>query len=462
MTEEELIKSQAKAELWHRGVLSYMLHDAQKEIYNQLHQTDAQEVLIFCARQFGKTFLMVLFAVEHCLRNPRSLVKIAFNTKSQAAEVVSDTMALISRDAPPGLIKQKKSTYRWQIGKSELRLGSLEKANINRLRGGNATLFITEEGGSVKSEDFEYAIRYVIGPQLLRSGGRLVHVTTPSEEFDHYIHTNILPDTQASSTFFKYTIYQNPQLTPELLQKAIKLMGGEHTEGFRREFLCEVLRISEIQICPEFHRSAHVVQLDEPPKFCNYMLTGDYGGSRDKTVFQILLYDFPRDKIIVFDELAFDRNTPTAKIIPAVMKWSEPYPIKTRICDAPAQLLFDILTDYNFRLSAPFKDEWRASMNQVRLKFASNKIEVNSRCKLTIATLESGMLNKARNDFNRTNKLGHCDAAAALMYGVRALDTKHNPEPPLLLDSEFYAFRHKKDTGLDSFKQLLPKKRKFK
>jgi hypothetical protein len=68
-------------------------------------------------------------------------------------------------------------------GRSETRnygLGVLERANVDSLRGGNANLVICEEGGFVSSDDYDYALRSVIGPQLLRSGGQLIHVTTPS------------------------------------------------------------------------------------------------------------------------------------------------------------------------------------------------------------------------------------------------------------------------------------------
>jgi hypothetical protein len=60
--------------------------------------------------------------------------------------------------------------------------------------------------------------------------------------------------------------------------------------------------------------------------------------------------------------------------------------------------------------------------------FRQGKIEVDPKCKLLIATLKSGQFNKQRNDFARTEALGHCDAIATLMYAARCFD-RSNPYP---------------------------------
>ena len=86
-------------------------------------------------------------------------MRIAAPTLKQAKDIVSDNLGPITLDAPEGLITPMKSEYRWQVGQSELRLGVLERANVDSLRGGNAKLVICEEGGFVTSDDYEYALQ---------------------------------------------------------------------------------------------------------------------------------------------------------------------------------------------------------------------------------------------------------------------------------------------------------------
>ncbi len=66
-------------------------------------------------------------------------------------------------------------------------------------------------------------------------------------------------------------------------------------------------------------------------------------------------------------------------------------------------------------------------MNQMASKFVEpGRILVHERCKFLRLTLRSGTFNSNRTDFIRTSALGHCDAAAALMYALR-LQNKLNP-----------------------------------
>jgi hypothetical protein len=59
-------------------------------------------------------------------------------------------------------------------------------------------------------------------------------------------------------------------------------------------------------------------------------------------------------------------------------------------------------------------------------RVGQDKVVIHPRCTFLALSLESGTLNKQRNDFNRSEALGHCDAIAALQYGVRCLD-RTNP-----------------------------------
>lgn len=428
---------QIKRELWLRGDLSYKLDAHQLEIAEYLKTTTADEILFFCARQFGKSFLNLITAIEFAIRHPNSIVRIAAPTLKQAADIVNDNLNIIIQDAPVGLIARAKSEYRYNFSNgSSLRLGALERANVDSLRGGNAKLIIAEEGGFVSSEDYKYAMSSVIGPQLLRSGGQLIHVTTPSEEPEHHIHTEILPKCELTNTVIWRNIYDNKALTPEKIAKAMKLCGGEQTEAWQREYLVKIIRSLNLVCVPEW--SDEYVQDFEMPRYATTLTTMDTGGVQDKTVALVLFHDFTTGIDHYIDERAFDSNTDSASYIAEIKEMETEYPqINYRYADAPGQLLIDLRTNHDYQAYLPNKDDWQASLNDFRVRVGQGKVKVHPRCKMLIATLRGATFNKARTDFARTKALGHCDALAAALYGNRMLDRARNPYPIRTLNPEF-------------------------
>ena len=417
---------------WNTGNLLYKLHSGQRSIWKTLRNTQAQEALLFISRQWGKSYLSACYALSYCLRHPGSIVRIAAPTLKQAKDIVSDNLGPITLDAPEGLIKPMKSEYRWQVGQSELRLGVLERANVDSLRGGNAKLVICEEGGFVTSDDYEYALRSVIGPQLLRSGGQLIHVTTPSEEPDHYIHTEVLPKCDISGTKFVFDIFTNPQLTTEQIERAQSLAGGESSPAWRREYLVQIVRDGGSVCVPEFGEQ-HIFK-EEPPEHAVWGLFGDFGGVRDKTVLLFACYNFEKARLEIHDERVHDANTDTDAIVASTRDY--PHTFKQVYLDAPGQLLVDLRHKHGFEAMLPLKDDFEAGINAVRLAVNQNKILIHERCRFLIATLRGATFNKNKTDFARTMALGHMDALAALIYANRMIDRRTNPVPPDLTFAE--------------------------
>lgn len=408
--------------LWRIGELRWKLHSTQKKIHDQAWATGAEETLILASRQLGKSYWASVFALEWCLKHPGSIVRIMAATLKQIQDIVADNIGPITQDAPKGLIERQKTSYRWSVGQSSLRLGPLERSNVDYNRGGNASLIITEEGGFVSSDDYEYAVRSVIGPQLLRSGGKLVHVTSPSSDPLHYIHSETLPKTALTNTCFRFTVYDNPQITHEQLERAKDLCGGEDSAAWKREYLAQIIRDATLVIVPEFNRERHVIDF-ALPNSSKYFVAIDWGGVRDKTVGLLYTYDFLRNKVLVIAEFTVEPNTETGRIL-AIAKDMErhaPEPVLRRIADVNGQSQIDI-NSQGYAISVPIKDDWQAGINNMQVMFARGEIEIHPRCKFLIQSLESGQYNKNRTDFNRTEVLGHCDALAALMYALRGVD----------------------------------------
>ena len=449
---------------WDHGDLHVKLHSGQREVLDQLDaHSRSREALIFCARQWGKSFFGIIYALRFCIMNPYRLVRIAAPTLKQANDIVADTLETIAKDAPPGFIIRQKSALKWFVGgHSSLRLGVLERAHVDSLRGAMAHLVIAEEGGFVKSEDYEYAVRSVLTPQLLHSSGRLIHITTPSEDPEHYIHKEVLPRCQSLGTYFKYDIYSNPRINSEQIEQTKALLGGEHSISWRREALVEIVRDSNFVCVPEFDVAKHVRKFPLPAH--SYLMTSiDFGGVRDKTVALCLTYDFLNARILAYDERVFDPNTDTATVVSKVKRMenkyqrADNYRVKDRIADAPGQVLVDLRDKHKYEVLPPFKDSFEAGVNVVRHLLNTKKLFIHQRCAFLIATLLGASYNKTRTDFSRTEFLGHMDALAALIYGCRMIDKTTNPYPeiPRNIQENFYVKPKQSEDELEKLADLF-------
>ncbi len=432
--ENQLTKGDIKSFLWRSGDLFWKLHATQKEMHQKVSSSTSDEVLVLCSRQLGKSYFGVALAIEFCIKNPRSIVRILSGSLKQVQDIVQDNLAPIMADAPEGLIHRQKSAYRWDIGQSSLRLGTLERAHVDSNRGGNAALIITEEGGFVHTDDYRYAIESVIAPQLLRSGGKLVHITSPSSDPAHMIHTEILQKTLLTDSVFRYTIYDNPQITPEQIEKAKRLCGGEGSAAWRREYLAEIVRDASLVIVPTYSPDRHVRDF-EIPEYANLQISIDFGGSRDKTAAILYTYDFLNNKILVRDERIFGANTPTDQIVAEIRLMEDKHSVNgrsitSRWADAQGQMQIDLEKLHKYPIRIPRKDDWQAGINNMQVMFANDGILIHPDCKFLTVSLETGQYNDKRTDFNRTEALGHCDALAALSYGLRMAD-KSSPLPQM-------------------------------
>jgi Terminase large subunit, T4likevirus-type, N-terminal len=435
--QEYVHKNELKDYMWRRGDLRWKLHSTQRKMHDSVDASTSDEILILSSRQLGKSYYGVVYALEYCIKHPGSIVRILAPTLKQVQDIVNDNLAPITKDAPDGMIERHKTTYRWKVGDSTLRLGPLERATVDYNRGGNASLIITEEAGFVASDDYRYAIESVIGPQLLRSAGRVMHISSPSSDPSHVLHTDILPKTALNNALFRYTIYDNPQITEEQIEKAKKLCGGEESAAWRREYLAEIVRDESIIIVPTFDQSKHVKDF-RIPDYGNWQVSIDFGGVRDKTAAILFCYDFLENKILIRDERIFAANTPTTEIVQGVLQMEAEavaygHEITARWADAPGQLQIDLERSHKFAIRVPRKDDWQSGINNMQVMFATDQVLVHPRCAFLIQSLDSGQYNDKRTDFARSDVLGHCDALAALSYGLRMVD-RTSPLPTFYLD----------------------------
>ena len=406
---------------WKSGILEWKLDSLQAGISQKILDSGSKKVLVLSSRQIGKSFWSCVYALEYLIKNPNTIARIVAPTLDQCHDIVQDNLVKIIEDAPDGFITRFKSELRWNLfNGSSLRLGGLKRAHVDSNRGGNCSLVIYEEPGFVDSDDFNYGVDSVLGPQLLRSSGAEIFVSTPSEDPNHPLHTRIKPECEDLGSFFSYSVYDSPSITPNMVEEAIRRCGGEDTESFQREYLAKIIRPSSLMVIP-FDFKMHTVQSPTIPPRSKWFVTIDWGGVRDFTVGLLHTYDFLYDKDIIIDEVVFGPNTPTETIVQELKTFHKKYNIQIEnVCaDVSGQLQVDLDTTHNFPISLPLKSDWLAGVNYMVSKFSQNKVLIDKKCKFLIRTCNTAMFNKTRTDFERNKDIGHCDAVAALMYAMR-------------------------------------------
>lgn len=455
----QVTKRQIIHELWHRGNLSYKLDALQQHISQTVDTNpEAKKIGILSSRQIGKSYWAVAYSLGKLVQTPNIIVRILAPTLKQASDIVRDNLLPMIADAPPGLITRKASEYRWDISNgSSLRLGALERAHVDNNRGGNASIVFYEEAGFIGSDDFDYAINSVIGPQLLRSNGREIFVSSPSEDPDHSLHTKILPLCEGIGTAFRYTVYDSPSITPEMITEAIRRCGGEDSDAFQREYLAKIIRPSTKMVIPSYSERAHVAIFEKPLE-CYWTITADWGGVRDFTVALLHTYDFSGDYDLIWDEKVWPANTPTDIIKKGMKDWEKAFPIHARWADVPGQLQVD-LNQGDYAIALPQKSDWRSSVNAMSVKFSQNRIMIHPRCEFLRKSCRAGMFNKTFTDFGREShsEIGHCDGLAALMYAIRCQD-RTNPYVNRPTNDKLYV-RHSDDSDLMKFSDSVGGKR---
>lgn len=449
---------------WNEGDLSYKLDNLQTHINDtvlsayQKHKKTA----VLSSRQIGKSFWVLCFAIGYLIRNPRTICRVIAPTKDKTDEIVEDNFNVIVSDIPDGMIVRSTTKHRYNFfNGSSLRMGALERQYVDKNRGGNASLIIYEECGFVSPDDFSYGVNSVIGPQLLRSKGNEIFVSSPSEVPDHPLHTIIAPECEANGALFDYTVFDSDSISNDAILEAARRAQASLTEDFvievrsrvaekkekvdaalicdmakkhkgvhisddfKREYLAAVIRPLNLMVIPVFHEKTAIVEA-KLPEVCRKTVVIDWGGVRDKTAALLMLYNFNKDEDWVIDELIFPANTPTSQIHEGLMRWEQEHVIFARWADVPGQLQVDLYERYNYMVQVPPKNNWIAGVNVMSGKFALDKIKIYPNCEFLIRSVKNGIFNKKRTDFDRTDQLGHMDALAALMYGIRVQD-RSNP-----------------------------------
>ncbi len=410
------MSNKATAALWKRGDLSYKLRPEQLRLKGGLEAQAVQLAVYNISRRFGKTFTLVTYAIEQCLRYKQKIrYGCAFLTDLE--EFILPAFEQILLDCPQKLRPQYKFTRKaWLFPNgSEIKLVGLDKAPQG-LRGNAISKIIVDEAGYVVNlKNIHTSV--IIPATMKQKDVKVIFLSTPPPTPDHYFVELIAKaSTQTNGHYVCMTIDDISDLSPEERQRLLDEIGGEKSVASQREFFCRIIIDDTIALTPEFDENKHV-KTTVRPDHTKYWLSGDTAGLRDKDVFHLWCYDFARAKYLCLDERSFPLNTPTTTIVAEVLKMENGLKL-TRHVDAAGRTQIDMMA-IGFACALPRKDELHATINQVRLALTRGQVEIDPKCKLLIATLKTGTLNKHRTDLARTEALGHCDAFMSFAYGLR-------------------------------------------
>lgn len=451
--------------LWEQGELAYKLDPLQTGINDTVLAAypRAKQICVLSSRQIGKSFWALVFALMYLIKNRGSIVRILAPTKYKAYELIEDNLLPILADCPDNFLKKQKTQLRWNIisNGSSLRIGPLESAHVDTNRSGNAKLVIYEECGFITGDEFNYARQSVIGPQLLRSNGHEIFVTSPSRDPEHPLHNIVMPECDTLGTLFRYTVYDSPSLTTDQIDEAIRRSGGIDSDDFQREYMARIIRSASLMVIPRVDERITFGRWEVPKGLEHRVVcTGDWGGVKDMTVFLLHFYEPMNDLIYVVDELVFPPNTVTDIITAPLKEWIKKYNLGQLWADVPGQLSIDLSHMFKIQVGLPPKNDWVAGVNTMAARFALNKMRIDKEhCPFLYRSIMGGTFNKHRSDFERSSVLGHCDALAALMYAIRVMNntddfvTNYLPSETIVSEEVkeamgsklFGSFRDKKD-----------------
>lgn len=447
---KEISRAQAVEALWRAGELSWKLTEVQKKIKHNIENDTNKISVVVCARRLGKTWLLCTLALEQGLRHPNSVIKFIFPKAKDAKTNIRPLIRMITEDCPKDIKpdwKEADKMFMFPNG-SIIQMAGSDNQNAESIRGGFAHLCFFDEVGF--ADDVKYIVRSILSPTIKTTGGKIIMASTPSRSANHEFITTYMIPYMLEDRIQIYTIYDNPQFTPEIVAETI----AEYPEGvndldFQREYLCKLPDMSEKSILPSFNMDAIkriVTDEIEIPVFCDKYVSLDPGGT-DLTAVLFGYYDYMAATLVVIDEIIVDGTTNTAILAELIkekeaLHWTNPIdktqeaPYK-RVSDVNnAILLTDLMKLHGLVFQKTKKDKKIAAINSLDVTIMQDRIRIHPRCKTLIYHMRAAEWNKSETEFKQlkdsaTGKVrgGHCDALDALIYMHRNIVKSRNPFP---------------------------------
>lgn len=449
----KLSEKEAKAALYEAGILKWKLKGKQKEVYDFFKGANKDILSCLISRRFGKSFILCILAIEECLNNPTAVVKYICPKQKMVKRIINPIIKLIIEDCPQNLKPEwSPSEGVWKFPKGgEIQIAGSDNGHYDSIRGGYSNLNLVDEAGFC--DDLETVVYNVLAPTTDTTGGKTLLASTPNDkDANHEFHTHFVEPGREDNSILEFNIYDSPMLSEKQIAKIIaRYPGGVNNPKFRCEYLCEIPRVTESSIIPEFNedtKSKFIIDDFELPPYCDFYVGMDIG-FRDLTIAIFCYYDFKTATLYVLDELVMSGSELTTEALSHKIKLKEvdhftrpgdydktdPF---MRVMDIDLRLQNDLQRMHDLLFTCTSKDNLKLMVNNLRIWFSSNRIKIHKKCSNLIYHLANGQWTKQGNEFGRLRgsssdngmlSPSHCDGIAALMYLVRNVNEYHNPYP---------------------------------
>jgi len=449
-------RQQVQQELWRRGVLRWILYPHQQIVYDKIREVlnsddpNLNSYVLDISRQFGKSFIMFMIAVEECLRKPKQTIVYVGPLKSQVNEIINgNTFGIMFALCPQELTPKYDGGALTFPNGSRVRLAGTDQKNYTNLRGGMAHLVLLDEAGFMS--DLDTGVLPVVGPMTKTTGGKVLFASTPPDTLDHP-YVDILREHEEQNLISTYTIEDDKSLTEAQLQKIINQCKGRDTTLFRREYLCHRIVESSLQVIPELSEELSLklrINNDykkDPllPYFHRYIVVDT--GVRDKSAVIFAHYNYHKKRLIIDSTLDLQgKDYNTGKLAGMIVTkrdelWPENFIGELRYIADSNNLV--VINDLNIIYKLPFVGTTKGRLDEMvqkvrdwvfdeRILFAPEAEEVLLCTKFAIWA-------KSRTEFGRSPKFGHYDALAALTYLVRNVNEHKDPLPRAQVDRTLF------------------------
>lgn len=464
------LKAMARADLWRAGDVRWLLDAGQRQWVEDFQRGEGAAVWMI-GRQRGKSFAALSLACGLAVQQPGAIVRYAALTQKSAKAIVLPTLAQVLKACPPEVkpeVRELDGVVRWPNG-STLTFAGTDAEQFDRLRGPRAHLVLLDE--SAFYADLE-RVESALLPQLTTTAGRALYLSTPPESVAHPF-VRRWSAARAASRAVHATVHDNPRLGPDGVarlerQEAARLgLTVEELRAstfWRREYLAELVQEESRAAVPGWTATAQaecVGEVPRPAHFDGYVGV-DFGfGDPHGVVFA--WWDYQGNRLVVEDELEL-RGATTAQLAEAIKRreaqlwgvdrWAgtllgakagdmpawmlsaargandvprQPY---LRVGDNDPLTLADLHGQHGLAVLPTRKDDKALAVSDLDEAVRQRRIRVHPRCRRLIEQLASTTWNKARTEWQRTDK-DHGDLLDALVYLHRNVHRHRDPRPAL-------------------------------
>lgn len=449
-------KLSAKHELWYRGELKWKLRKHQKKMYDLIKAANPTDYFVLlCSRRLGKTFTMLIIAMEECLQHDNHYVNYASTTIKEIKRAIYPAIQDILKDCPADLkphFNSQDSTFVFKNG-SKLIISGANMGHVDDLRGGTSHLNVIDEAGQV--DNLRYLMGSVMNPLTVTTFGRTLIASTPAPSSGHDFFT-ISETARLRKSFCNFTIDDCDHLAPEVIEKIEKecmetdcVDTIEESDTYNREYRCKWITDSTRKVIKSWKDPFRLIEptpKDEYYKFHHKYTSMDMAFKRDMNAILFGHY-VHKSGILYIESEHVDKgmNTVTSKLAPIIksreaLLWGTQAPYQ-RWCDNnEPRFVADLNTDYGIKFIEVGKQTKISMVNQVIVWVQQGRISVDPSCLQLIGCLDNAIWNNSFDSFDRTEAYGHYDALDALIYLVLNVDIFADPIP-LYYGKNYHGYR---------------------